>query len=147
MSLRQPRRKSCASTCLSCVAQFWGIEKTTDEIEDELGKCPKTGYTLGTCRDWAREEGLAAYVFSGSLADLEEHTAKGRPVIVTLRLGRQNHSVVVLGMMGEAGVLVMDPEFGKRRGLNVDDFDECWAKLDRPMLVIARAAAAPVSTR
>jgi len=135
---RQPRGKTCASTCLYVVARHWGISKSMRQIEAELGSIPEGGYTLRQLRDWAREEGLGAYVVKGTVQELKTQTRAGRPVILTFRQGRRgNHSVVVRGVTMSEDILAMDPRKGRYVCFRQRRLVPQWEALGCPMLVIA----------
>ena len=131
--------KQCALTSISVLADYWGINKDSREIENELGATPKDGYTLKQIRDWARHNGLDSYVISGTLAELRYHVEKGRPVIVVLkeRLGSGNHSVVVKYVQPNGDIEVMDPWKGKHAKIRKISFLARSKDLRNPMLISA----------
>jgi ABC-type bacteriocin/lantibiotic exporter with double-glycine peptidase domain len=75
-----------------------------------------------------RGQGFRVFEFTAGWPDLEEHIAKGRPVIVALgEGGNALHYVVVAGIAPD-GAQVNDP--ARRKLLRVDraDFDRRWHK-------------------
>ena len=56
---RQPTNNLCALANLYVVTRYWGINKNIEQIEHELGKAPKEGYSLRQLRDWAKNNGLS----------------------------------------------------------------------------------------
>lgn len=143
LALRQDHSEACSITCLSAVAQYWKVAKTPREIEADLGDLPAGGYTLAQLRDWARANGLQAYVFRGTLADIRTHTQRGRPVIITYQANEGNHSVVVTGLSEKGNLLVMDPQRGRAVAFRRDRVLERWDAVGRPLLLIAPATAVP----
>lgn len=140
-ALKQKGPSLCSVTCLSSVCRYWGVEKDPHDIQKSLGKMPEGGYTLRQLRDWAREQGLQAFVVKGSMAKLKSHTDKGRPIIVTYKTGKHsNHSIVARSVAGDAYIYAMDPKSGKMVKLAGDKFLPKWTALENPMLVIARSS-------
>jgi len=138
-SLRQLTSKSCSSTNLLVVAKYWGIKKSIAEIEQELGARPKDGYTLGQLHNWAKKNGLEAFIFSGSIEDIVYHTKKRRPLIVCIEKGKRNHSVVVKFVTRDGNLVVMDPVRGGNVLLEREKFLKYWKPLGNPILLIAPA--------
>lgn len=139
LSLRQSNGKACASTCLYVVARYWGIDKSLEQMENELGEMPKSGYAFRHLCDWAKANGLKAYVISGNIEDIRYQTQKGRPIIVILQKRKYKHSVVVKAVTMNGDILVMDPKKGKTVKFDQNKFFKQWQPLGNPMLIIAPA--------
>ena len=142
-SFRQLTSKACSSTSLLVVARYWGIKKSIAEIEQELGARPKDGYTLGQLHNWAKKNGLEAFIFSGSIEDIVYHTKKRRPLIVCIEKGKRNHSVVVKFVTRDGNLVVMDPVRGGNVLLDREKFLKHWKPLGNPILLIAPARIEP----
>lgn len=138
-ALKQSTNKSCALSCLYYVSRYWGINKTIKQIEHELGKPPKDGYTLGQLHNWARKNGFMAFVLRGNYSDLLYQTKKKRPVIVCLKRGKQKHSVVVKSIRKNGDIVAIDPKKGRSVAFDKSRFLREWELLDNPMLLIAPA--------
>ena len=138
-SFRQLTSKSCSSSCLLVVARYWGIKKSIDQIEQELGARPKDGYTLGQLHKWAKKNGLEAFIFSGRIEDVVYHTQKRRPLIVCIEKGGRNHSMVVKLVTRDGNLVLMDPVRGGNLVLDRKKFLEYWKPLGNPILLIAPA--------
>src|SRR5438309_1891385 len=87
-------KAGCGSAAIAMVMQYWvsrqpGLDgKATDagRIDQALPSDPKRGIQGQALKRYLEEHGFAAFVFSGEIADLEQHIAKGRPVVVALEL-------------------------------------------------------------
>ena len=79
--LRQNEQYTCGSACVAAVAAHWGV--TLDEFKAKRPAAPKdtTGQDLQVR---AESLGLQAFVFQGSLADLQDNLRQGRPLIVMI---------------------------------------------------------------
>ncbi len=111
-------------------------------------------------QELARQLGLRAFLFRGSLADLEDNLRKGRPLIVMIpkppdpawrqagligalaagwseRLMRPPHWVVVTGLAGRDKVIIHDPAAGPlvvKRPV----FEKWWGRADNLCLLLVR---------
>lgn len=140
-SLKQLSKKTCAIACLASVANHWGINTTETKIRSDLGKIPRQGYTLIQLRDWTRTHGLEAFIVHGTSDFLEVQTKLGRPVIVTLKYKKYNHSVVVLEVNTNGDIVCMDPSEGNTVIIQRRIFADTWNALENPALLIARGPA------
>jgi len=130
--------KSCASTCLLMVAKYWGIKKSIDEIEKELGERPKSGYTLGQLNSWANKNNFKSFVFKGSIEDIILHTKKKRPLILVIKKNRkQNHAIIVKSVTEDGKIAIIDPASNRTLFLSRDKLQKNWAPLGCPILLIA----------
>jgi len=80
-------------------------------------------------KQYLESNGFAAFAFDGELQDLQNHVAKGRPVIVCLAprgLRASLHFVVVAGVTGSGNVVVNDPTRGKSISLDSEHFLKEW---------------------
>jgi ABC-type bacteriocin/lantibiotic exporter with double-glycine peptidase domain len=142
---RQARRKSCASASLYVVVRYWGLPTSEQEIMRELGAPPQDGYTLRQLRDWARQHGLQAFAVRGTIELLTGHTARGRPLIVTIRQKEQNHSFVVAAVSLRGIIQGMDPSTGKRFEMSSKEFLPRWENAGFPLLIVAPLETKPSS--
>jgi predicted double-glycine peptidase len=154
--LRQDDRYACGPACLAAVAIHWGVP-----LADFKAKCPAvpedtTGQQL---QKLAESLGLQAFVFEGSMADLEDNLRQGRPMIVMLtkppdpairRMGllgglglalsehvaHPAHWVVVIGLTGDHAVIVHDPASGLLQ-IKVAAFQRWWAQQRNLCVLVA----------
>jgi predicted double-glycine peptidase len=140
-------REGCGSAAVAMVMQFWvrqtpGLDSAAsaaERIDRDLR--PKSGGLTGdTLRRYFEANGFSAYVFNGEIADLRDHTSKGRPVIVCLGpvVHRELHFVVVAGVEADR-VIINDPARGKNIGQPLPEFLRQWkASGDWALLAVPR---------
>jgi ABC-type bacteriocin/lantibiotic exporter with double-glycine peptidase domain len=122
------RTNGCAAAALTMVLRYWGDPAPEAELADALPGPTARGVAGSRLAEIARRRGHEAIAYEGDLAHLREFLAKGRPLVVALRSGRDGyHDVVVVGFdEGEQAVVVHDPESGPARRLPVRSFEERW---------------------
>lgn len=141
--VRQSHASDCGPAALSSVLEFWGLDAPRQRIEQRVKRldAASPGTRAGALRDYARSRGLSAFVFLGTLADLQHEVSAGRPVIVGLeqRLTKERalrHYSVVVGLHpASRRVLTMDPAHGLRED-SLDGFMGEWEGSSRLMLVV-----------
>lgn len=126
--VHQRGAKDCGAAALSAVLGYWrrpAPAPTRAAIDSALRAAPEQGgaaqgLSAGALRDYARQQGLQAYVFHGTFGDLEHELAAGRPVIVGVHKALSSreflaHYEVVLGYHPtRERVLTLDPAHGLR---------------------------------
>lgn len=122
-AVHQRGAKDCGAAALSAVLGYWRRPQAPPsraEIDSALRKAPEQGLSAGALRDYARGQGLQAYVFHGTFADLQHELSLGRPVIVGVHKALSSreylaHYEVVLGYHPtRERVLTLDPAHGLR---------------------------------
>src|SRR5258706_11765804 len=122
-------KAGCGSAAIAMVMQYWASRQPgLDAAAADAGRIDQVllpGSTKGipgqALKRYLEEHGFAAFVFSGEIRDLQQHLAKGRPVVVSLGLNGSRaplHYVVVVGLKDKA-VLVNDPASGKLIGIDL----------------------------
>jgi hypothetical protein len=91
------------------------LKRSTPSTQGKSGH----GFKAGALRDFARTRGLAAYIVSGRLIDIQLELEKGRPVIVGLqkRYPKRflSHDEVVVGIHPkQKRIATLDPARGWR---------------------------------
>jgi ABC-type bacteriocin/lantibiotic exporter with double-glycine peptidase domain len=112
----QQEKNGCGAACISMVARYWGGREV-----------PASARPLSPAQmeNAFRERGFRTFVFRAGWDDLNEHLAKGRPLIVCL----EKHYVVVAGLDREQQLaLINDP--AQRKLLKVDrySFEKAWSR-------------------
>lgn len=132
----------CGAAALGMVIEYWDRQSTapTDRgradphaIHKALYSPPEGGIPAAAMERYLRETGFRAFSFAGEWRDLEQHLARGRPVIVALRPGRraQAHYVVVAGLdRGRGFVFLNDPARGKLLRVARAQFEREWNAAD-----------------
>lgn len=149
--VRQRHQSDCGPAALSAVLQFWGLPDSRRQVEAEVSGGQATpGATAGDLRDYARDRGLSAYVFEGSLEDIRHELRAGRPVIVGVHQQFTServlaHYVVVIGYHPrKQQVLVMDPAFGFRQDSVAGFLKEWRGSHELVLVVLPRTPSAPL---
>lgn len=130
----QPR-EGCGAASIAMVMQYWrdhdGGKPAPDveQILQALHSDAAHGIYAADMIRYFEQKGFRAFAFSGAEADLQQHIAKGRPLIAALKPGSglPLHYVVVAGLdPGEHAVLLNDP--AQRKLLKEDDarFQREW---------------------
>jgi ABC-type bacteriocin/lantibiotic exporter with double-glycine peptidase domain len=122
------RTNGCAAAALTMVLRYWGDPAPETELAGALPGPSARGLAGSRLAELARKRGHQAIAYEGDLPHLREYLAKGRPLIVALRSGRDRyHDVVVVGFDDQAQeVVVHDPESGPTRRLAARTFEERW---------------------
>jgi len=129
-------KAGCGSAAVAMVMQYWasrqpGLDAAAADagrIDQVLLPDSKKGIQGQDLKRYLEEHGFAAFVFSGEISDLQQHLAKGRPVVVALGLNGARtplHYVVVVGLKDKA-VLVNDPARGKLIDIDLQRFLLVW---------------------
>ena len=131
----------CGAACISMVMQYWLRDKNAavppaaqaSRIQRELYRPKAKGIYASDMERYFRQNGFRVFAFRGTRQDLQNHLAKGRPLIVCLKdSGRSAplHYVVVVGLESQGGtILVNDPAQRKLLKMDLGNFESRW----RPM--------------
>ena len=117
----------CGPACLKMVLQYFGMDKTEEELT-KLTKCTsELGATAEDIAAAAKTLGFKASVKDfGELKEIDELVNKQQiPVIVDWFYEDDGHYSVVIGIDSE-NIYIQDPSFGHRRALRLDTFFRCW---------------------
>jgi ABC-type bacteriocin/lantibiotic exporter with double-glycine peptidase domain len=142
--VRQRHEDDCGPAALTMVLRWHERATTLDEMARECPPREGGGVTAGALQNAARAKGLKAHVVAGTIDDLREQIAKGRPVIVGLvkpHLDRARpHFEVVAGIdRDEQVVITIDPARGWTWN-TYEGFLAEWEPAGRPLLIVAAAA-------
>ena len=106
---------------------------------------PERGIRAAALRDFARRQGLQAFIVEGQLADLDRELARRRPVLVGVmkRYGGRAypHYEVVVGVSRrQRRILTLDPAHGLRVNSR-EGFAAEWTAAGRLTLIVFPRAA------
>jgi predicted double-glycine peptidase len=138
----QPK-DGCGAATVSMVMQYWSKQRsqpsnqTSDVkfIQRELAVAGVRGVYASAIEGYFQRHGFRSFSFEGEWKDLEDHLAKGRPLIVAVKPSRsdsQLHYVVVVGLDPIEGTLLLnDP--ARRKLLKQDraGFEKQWQATGR----------------
>lgn len=134
-----PQQKDgCGAASIAMVMQYWQLHQHRPaspasgyaQIDRTLYSASAHGIYASDMVGYFQQNGYRAFAFTGAWPDLEQHLAKGRPLIVALKpgAGLPLHYVVVAGLdPASHSVLVNDP--AQRKLLKQDRlrFEHEWA--------------------
>ena len=101
----------------------------------------RKGILLADMKHYLEEIGFRAFTLRGRWADVENHLAKGRPIIVGLKKprSRQLHFAVLVGA-ADNQVWLNDPTRKKASSMKLSEFTRQWELADRWMLLATPAS-------
>ena len=138
--VRQVAREDCGAAALAMVLGYWGAPGTRNEIAAASSPAPERGIQAAALRDFARRQGLQAFVIEGRLDDLEREIRRHHPVVVGMMKRYARHAYphyeVVVGIdRSNQRVLTLDPASGLRVNSR-EGFSAEWAAAHQVTLVV-----------
>jgi ABC-type bacteriocin/lantibiotic exporter with double-glycine peptidase domain len=118
--VRQRGKSDCGVAALASVLSYHGRGSSPAVIEQRLGGAPARGVRASELVEYARGQGLAAFVLFATVDDLRHELERGRPVIVGIAKpysGKRalTHYQVVVGYDRRRDrLLTLDPADGIR---------------------------------
>lgn len=152
--VQQDKHYACGAACLATVAAHWGVSLAEFKARYPSLPADTTGKELAAL---AAGLGLQAIAYQGSMDDLRQNLADGRPLIVMIpmplvahggvasdlllgawnELGpRPSHWVVVVGTVRDKSVIVADPASGPLR-VRQEEFQQWWAQKANLCVLVA----------
>ena len=144
--------KACGAATASMILRYWAAKgfsvrdaaAPVQELHQRLFSRDDKGTLGSVLESFLSESGLRTFVFRGEQADLEEHLAKGRPLIVCLDppRGGSLHYAVAVGLDPEGdAVLLNDPARRKLARYDRREFLESWGAAGNwTLLAVPRSA-------
>jgi ABC-type bacteriocin/lantibiotic exporter with double-glycine peptidase domain len=138
--VRQVAHEDCGAAALAMVLNYWGSPITGDAITAVAPPVRDRGITAAVLREFARHQGLQAFLIQGSQVDLEREIQRHRPVLVGVMkryiLRNYPHYEVVVGInRQQQRILTLDPAHGLRVN-GWGGFTTEWAKSGQLALII-----------
>lgn len=113
------RKNGCGPAVAEMVMRYWGVARSR-----QLATGSK-GLSAAALQAHFLRHGFHAFDLEGRRQDLEDHLAKGRPLIVALKETATLHYAVVAGM-DESSVYLNDPARHKLARMAWEEFDAAW---------------------
>lgn len=136
------QENGCGAASVAMVMHYWKPGAPAEsQVYRQLYLPKRKGIPLADMRRYLEESGFRAFTLRGEWRDVEEHLAKGRPIIVSLKKRRAGrlHFAVVAGLDGEH-VWVNDPTRKKPNRVKRKDLQKQWDLAERWMLLTSPAA-------
>jgi ABC-type bacteriocin/lantibiotic exporter with double-glycine peptidase domain len=148
-------KDGCGAASIAMVMQYWQREQgqaggvDAGEIQRALYSRQGHGIYASGLERYLQEHGYRTFAFPGTWDDLQQQMAKGRPVIVALKIGRDNlHYVVVTGLDPRQDVLLKnDPAERKLLKQSRASFEKQWKAAASWMLLAVPQADGSASSR
>ena len=123
------QRDTCGAASLTMVMRYWGFDVDEGQVAAALVEPGRPGISGSRLEAFARSRGFFALVYEADAGQLKESLAKGRPLIVALRTGRDlDHDVVVTGYdWARDEVALHDPALGRDRRVAMVEFEKRWS--------------------
>lgn len=146
------QKDGCGAAAIAMVMQYWqhhDAQPVTESaeyvsIDRALHSKAAHGIFASDMVRYFEQNGFRAFAFAGSSADLEQHLAKGRPIIAALKpgAGEPLHYVVVAGIdPASHAILLNDPAQRKLLKEDNDRFEHEWGAAGHWMLLAVPGAA------
>jgi len=127
-------KNGCGAASIAMVMQYWQRQQgaagaDAAEIQKTLYSDRAHGIYASDMENFLRQHGYRTFAFAGTMRDLTEHLAKGRPLIAGLQpsKGAALHYVVIAGVDPEKReVLMNDPAERKLLKRDFDTFEKEW---------------------
>jgi ABC-type bacteriocin/lantibiotic exporter with double-glycine peptidase domain len=129
-------KDGCGAASIAMVMQYWQAQQgqapnpasDATRIQRTLYSSKAHGIYASDMERYFREQGFRTFTIRGEWEDLQQHLAKGRPLIVALKPagGGALHYVVVTGV-GQEMVMVNDPAQRKLLQQARSAFEREWS--------------------
>jgi ABC-type bacteriocin/lantibiotic exporter with double-glycine peptidase domain len=127
-------KNGCGAASVAMVIQYWQRQKGQPEIADAVNiqralySPGARGIYASSLERYLRQHGFRTFAINGQWQDLKDHLEKGRPLIVALKVGKDDlHYVVVTGLdWQEDIVLKHDPAVRRLVKQHRADFEREW---------------------
>ena len=128
--------------------QYWkahgapveGQRADPNTIQKQLYSKKARGIFASDLQNYLRDSGFRVFPLQGNWKDLQEQLSQGRPLIVSLRPGKEKsplHYAVVTGIDWQAeAVFVHDPARGKLLRIPRTEFEKEWRSNRSWMLLV-----------
>lgn len=131
--------EGCGAASIAMVMRYWDAQQSRpadsspdpDSILRQLYSAKDHGILASKLESYFKEHGYNTFSFHGEWKDLEQHIAKGRPLIVALQPKSRRaplHFVVIAGIdSSKQQVLFNDPAGRKLEILDRSTFEKQWS--------------------
>jgi len=135
----------CGPAALKMVFEYYGLEKTEEELAQLCGVTPDLGTTNEDMQGVAQGLGFEAEIYKNcTFDDIQKWLDRKVPVIVDWFTPCRNtkddsmmpdgHASVVVGLDAEY-IYILDSEIGRIRKIQRDDFMRVWFDFKGPRII------------
>ena len=122
----------CGPASLASVLNYWREETTVEEVARAV-YLPQLNGVLGIdLTHFARQKGMRAESYTGSLSDIKEHLSRGVPLIAFLNLGVRvfpvGHFVVITGLDEAREEVIVHSGTEANKPIPYQTFIAAWEK-------------------
>jgi hypothetical protein len=118
------------------VLRYWGKGGILAEDFAPLMERGEAGIRTGVLVKAVEAYGWTALPFTGTSATVEDHLARGRPIIALIRTGSGAYHYVVLVAWANGLVIIHDPSVGPFRAMHTGEFNAAWSGSGHWALVV-----------
>lgn len=144
--------EGCGAASIAMVMQYWAAQqKVSPGPGSEVGSIQRALYSrkdhgiqAGAMQDYFLQHGFRVFAINGTWSDLEQHLAKGRPLIAAIRPEdqRELHYVVIDGIDTARGLVTMnDPAERKLLTEERARFEKDWSATHNWLLLAVPESA------
>jgi len=133
----------CGGAAIAMVLRYWGEPAVLAEDFATLVEPGGAGIRADALVEAVRARGWTALPVTGTPAVVQEHLARGRPVVTLLEVSTGAHHYVVLTAWANGGVILHDPAVAPFRAVGEQAFDAAWAGAGRWAILILPRGRAP----
>jgi predicted double-glycine peptidase len=130
-------KNGCGAASVAMVMHYWKpAAPSSAQVYRHLYLPERKGIPLADMRRYLEDSGFRAFTLKGQWSDLEEHLAKGRPLIVSLKKRRSGpmHFAVLSGVDGDY-IWLNDPTRKKPNRVKRPEFQKQWELAERWVLI------------
>ncbi len=117
----------CGGAAVAMVLRYWGEPGVFAEDFAALVQPGDAGIRTGALVQAVDARGWTALPLPGTPAEVEDHLARGRPIITLIRSGSNSFHYVVLVARANGWVILHDPLAGPFRAMRESEFDAAWS--------------------
>jgi predicted double-glycine peptidase len=138
------QRNGCGAASIAMTMRYWANQPGHEQVSappakqvyQRLYHPERKGILLADMKRYLEEAGFRAFTLRGQWSDLEQHLAKGRPIVVGLKQksSGQLHFAVLIGTEGDR-VWLNDPTRRKASRVKLAEFSRQWELAERWMLL------------
>lgn len=126
----------CGGAALAMVLRYWGEPRVRAEDFARLIARGEPGIRGDSLVAEVRRRGWSAFPIQATRADVQDHLARGRPVIALVDAGSSVAHYVVLLSWANGGVILHDPAVAPFRVETEEHFGRAWSSAGRWALLV-----------